>query len=388
VKEVPVSTLAPGAYFDQPVYLDDTYLLLSPDAPVTPELVRRLRKWKFDTVRSDGQSRQVPGYLAVAGAEAARLAPQTIDEDIRTDEQREAARAFCAEAVTFVAQFTETFVAEGTVNLGRATEWVKHAITAVRDNRDFVIRYAWAEADPERWLVLHTLRSTLIALLIGDFLKAPPVRHIELGNACLLHDIGMYKLPESLRRSKAPLSSDERKAVNVHTALGYRLLKGFSAAENIALAALEHHERMDGSGYPRGLAGDRITEYARIIAVACSFEAMVSPRPFRPASFDLHGAIRELLQKGRQKYDERVLKALVYTLSVYPIGTHVLLSNGGRGVVVRTDPARPRCPAVRVLADPDGRRPTKALLLQAEESGGVTVVRALTPAEARELGRA
>jgi HD-GYP domain-containing protein (c-di-GMP phosphodiesterase class II) len=387
VKTIPVSTLAEGAYFDKPVFLDGTYILLAPDAPVTPDLVQRLRKWKFDEVQSDGQPRPVPGYLAVAGAEAAKLAPQTIDEDIRTDEQREAARAFCADSLAFVTGFYQTFTTEGVINLAKATEWVKQAITTVRDNRDFVMRYAWAESDPERWLDLHVMRATLLALLFGDFLKSPPVRLIELGNACLLHDIGMYKLPESLRRSKSPLSADEMKAMSAHTALGYRLLKGFSSAENIALAALEHHERMDGSGYPRALAGDRITEYARIIAVACSFEAMVSPRPFRAATFDLHGAIRELLQSHRKRYDERVLKALVYTLSVYPIGTHVLLSNGGRGAVVRTDPARPRCPVVRVLADPEGKRPTRTLLLQTEEAGGVSVIRALNPAEVKELGR-
>ena len=387
MKKIPVSTLAEGAYFDRPVFLDETFILLAPDAPVTPELVRRLRKWKYDDVHSDGQTREVPGYLAVGGAEAAKLAPQTIDEDIRTDEQREAARAFCADSIAFVAGFFESFAADGTVNVGKATEWVKEAIATVRDNRDFVMRYAWAESDAERWLTLHTMRSTLLALLFGHYLKAPPVRLIELGNACLLHDIGMHKLPETLLRSKAALSSDERKAMVAHTALGYRLLKGFSAAENVALAALEHHERMDGSGYPRGLAGDRITEYARIIAVACSFEAMVSPRPFRPASFDLHTAIRELLQKQRKQYDDRVLKALVYTLGLYPIGTHVLLSNGGKGAVVRTDPARPRCPVVRVLADPSGKRPTKTLLLQSEETGGVSVVRALSPAEVKELGR-
>jgi len=387
VKKIPVSTLVDGAYFDKPVFLDGTFILLAPDAPVTPELVRRLRKWKYDDVHCAGERREVPGYLAVAGAEAAKLAPQTIDEDIRTDEQREAARAFCAEATAFVADFFQAFVDNGTVNLATATDWVKQAIATVRENRDFVVRYAWTETESDRWLILHTMRTTLLALLFGDYLKAPPIRLIELGNAALLHDIGVYKLPESLRKSKTTLSIDERKAMNVHTALGYRRLKGFSAAENIALAALEHHERMDGSGYPRALTGDRITEYARIIAVACSFEAMVSPRPFRAARFDMHTAIRDLLQNGRAQYDERVLKALVYTLSFFPIGTHVLLSNEGKGTVIRTDPARPRCPVVRVLADPAGKRPTKTLLLQSEEKGGVSVVRALTPAEVKELGR-
>lgn len=387
MRKIPVSSLTDGAYFDKPVYLEGAFILLAPDAPVTPELVRRLRKWKYDEVHSDGQTREVPDYLAVAGAEAVKLAPQTIDEDIRTDEQREAGRAFCAESIAFVEGFFGAFAAEGTINLAKATEWVKQAITVVRENRDFVLRYAWAEGEVERWLTLHEMRSTLLALLFGDFLKAPPVRLIELGNACLLHDIGMHKLPESLRRSTTALGDDEWKATKVHTALGYRLLKGVSAAENIALAALEHHERMDGSGYPRGLAGDRITEYARIIAVACSFEAMVSPRPFRAAPFDMHTALREMLQNNRKQYDERVLKALVYTLSFFPIGTHVLLSNGGKAVVVRTDPARPRCPVVRVLADPAGKRPTKTLLLQSEEKDGVSVIRALTAAEVKELGR-
>jgi hypothetical protein len=87
VKKIPVSTRTDGAYFDKPVFLDERYILLAPDAPVTPDLVRRLRKWKFDDVHCDGQTREVPGYIAVGGAEAAKLAPQTIDEDIRTDER-------------------------------------------------------------------------------------------------------------------------------------------------------------------------------------------------------------------------------------------------------------------------------------------------------------
>ena len=141
-----------------------------------------------------------------------------------------------------------------------------------------------------------------------------------------------------------------------HTLLGYRILKGFSAPENVALAALEHHERIDGSGYPRGLSAPKITDYALIIAVACSYDAMVSRRPFQPGTLDGHATIMDLAQKNRKQYDEKVLKALVYTLSVYPVGTAVLLSNNSKGIVVKTDPAKPRCPSVQVLLDPDGKK--------------------------------
>ena len=135
--------------------------------------------------------------------------------------------------------------------------------------------------------------------------------------------------------------------MSTHTVLGYRILKGFSAPENVALAALEHHERIDGSGYPRALTAPKITDYALIIGVVCSYDAMLSRRPFRPGTLDGHATIKDLAQKNRKQYDEKILKALVYTLSVYPVGTAVMLSNNSKGIVVKTDPAKPRCPVVR-----------------------------------------
>jgi hypothetical protein len=237
------------------------------------------------------------------------------------------------------------------------------------------------------YLILSNTEG-ILALIIGDYLKAPPHRLIELGNACLLHEIGMLKLPGELRRTPKKLSDDERKVITTHTVLGYRLLKSASAPENVALAAIEHHERMDGSGYPRNLPGDKITEYARIIAVACSYDAIVSRRPFRTSSLDGHSAIKDLLQKNRKQYDDRVLKALVYTLSVYPVGTAVLLSNQGRGIVVKTDPEKPRCPVVKVLRDGDGNKLASPPLVQIAESTeekGVSITGVLSAEEAAEL---
>ena len=246
----------------------------TPDSPVTPELVQRLKRWKYSQVLTDGRQKDNPSYLS--GADKGSVTPQTIDEDIRYSEQmKRRARRSSWGSRQFTAALFATFAEKGTLNLAEVTEWVKKTIQAIRDCRDCVLRFLEVNADPARYLVTHAVNSTVLALAIGEFLKAPPHRLIELGNACMLHEIGMTKLPESLQRSSRALSPDERKAMVAHTALGYRILKGISAPENVALAALEHHERIDGSGYPRGLTGDKITEYARIIAVACSYDAMV-----------------------------------------------------------------------------------------------------------------
>lgn len=381
MKSIPLSSLVPNTYFDQPVYLDKGFILLTPDSPVTPELVARLRKWKYDQVYTDGGPKELPSYLS--GAHPESVAPQTLDEDIQTNKQAAAARKFYAELTGFAGALFQTYSADGLLNLAQVTEWVKKTIQMVHENRDSLLRFVDMNAEGDRFLISHAVNTTILSIAIGEFLKAPPHRLIELGNACLLHEIGMYKLPPELRRSAQPLKEDQRKALSTHTVLGYRILKSFSVPENVALAALEHHERADGTGYPRNLAGEKITEYAKIVSVACSYDAMISSRPFKAETLDAHSSIREILQKNRGWYDDRVLKAFVYTLSVYPVGTAVLLTNASKGLVVKTDPTRPRCPVVRVLVDQQGNKLPDPPLVQITEGKGLGIARVLGADEAK-----
>jgi HD-GYP domain-containing protein (c-di-GMP phosphodiesterase class II) len=383
---IAVSTLQLNGYFDQPVFLSGGYILLTPDSPVTDDLVKRLRKWKYTEVLTEGRPKGVPLYLS--GTDQANIPSQTLDEDISEREHFTAARKFYSEVRIFTGGLFSQFSSDGTLNVANVTEWVKKIIQAVRERRDHLLRAIEMDGGSDDYLVSHSVNSTILSIIIGDYLKAPPHRLIELGNACLLHEIGMLKLPPELRRTAKKLSEEEKKVIVTHTVVGYRVLKGFSVPENVALAAIEHHERMDGSGYPRSLAGDKISEYARIIAVACSYDAIVSRRPFRTESLDGHSAIKDLLQKNRKQYDDRVLKALIYTMSVYPVGTAVLLSNQSRGIVVKTDAERPRNPVIQVTVDPDGQRLDHSPLIQtvdAAEGKGISIQRVLAGQEAREV---
>jgi HD-GYP domain-containing protein (c-di-GMP phosphodiesterase class II) len=368
---------------NKPVYLDASFILLTPDSPVTPELVKRLQKWKYQQVFSDGRTKDLPSYQS-AGAQGG-IAPQTIDEDIRENAQAAAAQKFYTEFTTFTSALFAKFVSDGELNISLVTDWVKKAMQIVHDSRDFLLRFLDVSADGDRYLVSHSVNSTILALAVADYLKAPSHRLIEMGTATLLHEIGMFKLPVELRRTSKALGPDERKAMMAHTVLGYRILKGFSAPENVALAALEHHERIDGTGYPRALSAPKITDHALIIAVVCSYDAMISRRPFRPGTLDGHAIIKDLAQKNRKQYDERILKALVYTLSVYPVGTAVELSNKSRGVVIKTDSTKPRCPMVRVLVDAEGKRLVSPPIIQVTDADGVTITGVLSAEEARNL---
>ncbi len=384
MKEIPVARLSANTYFDQPVYLDAQYILASPDTPLTAELADRLKRWGYGVVYSDGEPQGTPTYLNAAGEEGAVPATATLDHHIKEQKLLEASRRFYFTALSFLTDRFKKFHSSNKLDLDEITDRVKEMIQAIKANRDFALRLKEFEHPVDNYLPLHSLNSALLSLAIGDLLKLPPHRLIELGIATLLHDIGMVKIPESLYTNPKTLTPQEQKMMRAHTILGYRILKGFSLSESIALPALEHHERLNGSGYPQGLTGERIALYSRVVAVTCSYDAMVSPRPFKRSSGG-HDALLELLKSGKRLYDERAVRALIYCLSLYPLGSLVLLSNNLRARVVKPNPATPRFPQVQLLADPSGRRLAEQIFVQTSELDGVTIQRELTPQEAARL---
>ena len=148
-------------------------ILLTTDTPVTPELVQRLKRWKYTQVLTDGRQKDNPSYLS--GADKGSVAPVTIDEDIRYSEQMRSARDFVRGFQDFAATLFATFAEKGTLNLAEVTEWVKKATQAIRDCRDCVIRFLEANADPARYQVTHAVNSTVLALVIGEYLKETTV---------------------------------------------------------------------------------------------------------------------------------------------------------------------------------------------------------------------
>jgi HD-GYP domain-containing protein (c-di-GMP phosphodiesterase class II) len=211
------------------------------------------------------------------------------------------------------------------------------------------------DTDGEDYLVSHAVKSTIIAIIIGSHLKLPNHRLIELGVAALLHEAGMIMLPPQVYMAKRALNPAERKAILTHPILSFNLLKSYDFPLVVSLAALEHHERENGSGYPQKLTGEKISLYAKIIAVACSYEALTSSRPHKDAK-DGYSGMLDLLKNEGKRYDDAVVKALVLSLSIYPIGLYVLLSSGRKGQVVDVG-ADPKFPMVQIFGEltPDGK---------------------------------
>ena len=156
----------------------------------------------------------------------------------------------------------------------------------------------------------------------------------DLSTGALLHDLGMVCVDPRILELPRKLTEEEMVAVREHTNFGFQLLRSErDLSILVAHTAYQHHERMDGSGYPKGLVGDEIHLFGKIVAVADSYETMTSGRVYRKAMWS-HEAIRQLRESAPEKYDPEVVAAMERSIASYPVGSVVVLNTHEEAVVV------------------------------------------------------
>ncbi len=380
MKAVPVGDLPLGSYIDSAVYLDQNYILLAPDIPIGDSLVRRLATWEFNHVYTEGGVISAPPPETNGPAQASGA----LTTDLKEEETRKETLDFYKKKIEEVANLFERFRSRDELRIAEITELVKELIDLVKNRPRHALSLPDVETPEQGFLISHAVKTCILAIALADFLKLPPHRTIEVAIAGLLHTIGMLRIPSDIYLSDRQLSEKEKQMIIAQPILGFRSLKAAGFSMPICLAVLEHHERIDGSGYPRNLTGDKLSLYGKIIAVASSYVAAVSDRPFREAR-DGHSGVMDLLRDMGRMYDEKVLRALVFTLSIYPIGTYVELVSGSKGVVIRTNPESPKLPIVKLLTNPKGEPYLERPVVQTEETGDLQVSRPLSVEESRQL---
>jgi HD-GYP domain-containing protein (c-di-GMP phosphodiesterase class II) len=359
MKDYLVKDIKPNSFFTKTLYLDNAFVIATPEIPFSKELATVLEKWSFNSVLCEGE----PHKEYIAEKTEGGISEDSVKTfSMQSDSEKlKKAEEFYSNLLYLVEDLFIRAAVSNELDFNVLVEKIKDIAEYIKEDRRYLMRILKnIEPAPEKnYLATHSVRSTILAIIIGTYLKLPLHRLIELGVAALVHEAGMLKLPSQLYLSQRPLSPQEKKAILTHPILGYTMLKSFDFPLAICLAALEHHERQNGTGYPRQLAGEKIGLYSKIIAVACSYEALSSKRPHKEAKDGYTGMLELLKNEGKQ-YDDTIVRALVLSLSIYPIGLYVLLSNGKKGQVVDVNPENPKFPIVEIFGDvtPDGKNKT------------------------------
>lgn len=199
----------------------------------------------------------------------------------------------------------------------------------------------------------HGVKVGLYMVALGRHLGFPRLELANLGLIGMLADVGKTRLPKALLDKPGMLSPAEYLIAKEHVRLGVEALKETSKLPpEVELGIAQHHERMDGSGYPKGLAGDEISIYGRMASIADCFAALITPRPYANPQAPQE-ALMSLYEWGEKSLHLPLIEQFIQAVSVFPVGSMVELSSGEICVVLAHNRARRLEPKVLILTWPD-----------------------------------
>lgn len=174
----------------------------------------------------------------------------------------------------------------------------------------------------------------------------------KLGLGLLLHDIGKLAVPTEILNKPSALDAAEWEIMRTHPEAGVALLPADSVSPLVKAVVRDHHERWDGGGYPRGIAGEEINGLARIAAIADVYDAVTSERPYKKAA-PAHVGVKVICDGSGSAFDPDLVSVFRSLVFPFPVGTELTLEDGASGVVASVDPSSPEVPVVR-FQGPDG----------------------------------
>lgn len=217
---------------------------------------------------------------------------------------------------------------------------VDSLIDEIIDNDNILARIRELE-EKDDYTFNHSLNVSMLATMLGKWLGYSQKEIKQLAMAGLFHDIGKLKIDENIINKPGKLTDVEFETIKKHSIFGYNILKEtVGISKNISLAVLQHHEREDGSGYPLGLKGNQIHEYAKIIAICDTYDAMTSNRVYKSKKSPFFAA--EILRdEGFNILDPKMTRVFLDKIAGFYVGCTVLLSNGEEGDIVYIHPQAP-----------------------------------------------
>lgn len=231
------------------------------------------------------------------------------------------------------------------------------------------------------YLYFHSINVAIFSIMTGLTMGYSEGKLMDLGLGALLHDIGMIMLDPRIGKKKSPLSQAEIGVIRNHCEIGFNILKTYrEVSVTTAHIAYQHHERVDGSGYPRQLDGRQILEYARIVAVADTFAALISDRPYRNG-YTSTEAVTIMGKLSNAYFDPFILEAFTSNVAIYPLGSILLLDSGNLALVTSVTKTNSTRPIVHIISDSKGILLSQALELDLDKNHALNIVRRLNNQE-------
>lgn len=329
MRAVSVEVVQPGMMVAKTIYGEHSKVLLAQGVALTEQYIDRLKKLGIMSLYVTDETL---GDIEV---------DETISEQTRV------------ETVKFARETFSSVKINAKMNVKKVNQMVERIIEEIMNRKNFVQCLVDIRAMND-YTFAHSVNVTVLCLITGIGLGFAHDKLKQLAVGALFHDIGKLVLPEQLLMKEEALTDEEAAEVQKHAATGFEILRKIEGVNLLsAHVAYQHHERFDGTGYPRSLREIGINEYARIVAVADCYDNLTADRPGKPRHYPQQ-AVEYLIMNSGTYFDPEIVKDFVGNIAIFPVGTMVILNSGEKGVVVKAHKGFPTRPVVRIVKDRAG----------------------------------
>lgn len=238
------------------------------------------------------------------------------------------------------------------IDTDQAKEVVEGCVDTVMRNPDALLLFTGIK-NKDEYTSEHSLNVSILSIAFGRTMGMEKNKLVELGTAGLLHDVGKILTPLEVLNKPGALTDEEYAVMKEHTTHGRDIL--MSSDGDVSMLALDvahgHHEHLDGTGYPRGLKEDQLTEYTKMVAITDAFDAITSDRIYFKGRTIME-AFRILDRSRGSHFDPKHVMNFIKSVGLFPPGSVVVLSDGRTGVVLETHPKLKLRPKILVVQDP------------------------------------
>ncbi|MFD2614526.1 HD-GYP domain-containing protein [Paenibacillus gansuensis] len=360
MRKVHISSVQAGERLAKPIFMENGNVLLGTGVELNDRFIQRLGNLGIDMIYIEDKHTM-----------------DLIPDEVVRDETRKKAVEAVHKTMTGLMDMKNVKGRAAVPEIGSTFRTVFGSILQDLATRKDVLVNLSSLHTMEGYLFHHSVNVAVLAGIIGIAKGYNQSQLSDLGVGALLFDIGMTSVPKEIWNKNGPLTEAERKRVQLHTEDGFNLLRSqFDVSLLSAHCALQHHERFDGHGYPRGLQQKEIHEYAQIVAIADVYDALTSPRTHR-VRYTPSEAIEFLFASGNQYFDVDLVRLFCRHISIYPVASTVLLNTGQTAVVSSVNPNSVQRPTVRVIKEADGSEPAEPYEIDLHEEYSYTISKTL-----------
>lgn len=351
MKAYPVNNLSTNNYINEDVYIFEDLFFYPKNFPFRDYHIKLLRNWNIEKVYSNGdllvsnnkeQLNEKERFLEDVFGNPEENDTSSLEE-LKEEKKEETKKVSVEEDlketykkwIIMTVGFFNNIITTRDINKEHVINLLKDIRNAINKDKNKILMLFGTPIEGISYIYRKTIETTILAFIIAESMNLTEFAISNLGIATLFHDLGMIKIPKPILQKTGQLTPEEIAIIQNHTIIGYKYLKEVNYSVIIASGALQHHERIDGKGYPNRILGEKITDIAKIISVVDAYCAAISDKPFKDP-IHAKDAVQDLLKSGGTAYDPNILKELVKNISFYPIGSLILLSNGVPAKVIGT----------------------------------------------------